>query len=295
MGNKDTSFQKTRSIQVGKNILNFSRPRVMGVLNLTPDSFYDGGRYFNEELWVSQTLKMIAEGADIIDLGAFSTRPGAETISTQEEMERLLKPLKILKREFPKVIFSIDTYRSEIARACIDAGAHIINDVSGGNLDEKMFRTVAELKVPYILMHMHGTPRDMQVDPISGNIVKKVQAFFEKKVKRLRETGVEDIVLDPGFGFGKTLECNYSLLAGMEQTRIDNLPLLAGVSRKSMINKVLQTKPDEALNGTTVINTLALLHGADILRVHDVKEAKEAIELTDFYKIHESRSEHRKC
>ena len=286
MGNKDTSFQKTRSIQIGKNILDFSRPRIMGVLNLTPDSFYDGGMYFSEELWFSQTLKMISEGADIIDLGAFSSRPGAEMISTQEEMDRLLKPLSLLKREFPKAIFSIDTFRSEVAEACIETGAHIINDISGGNMDEDMFRTVAKLKVPYILMHMHGTPQDMQTNPISKNIVEKVRTYFEKKVSKIRKLGIEDIILDPGFGFGKTLECNYRLLAGMEKTRIDNLPLLTGISRKSMINKVLQTKPEEALNGTTVINTIALLNGADILRVHDVKEARQAIELIEYYKQH---------
>jgi len=295
MGNKDTSFQKTRSIQTGKNILNFSRPRIMGVLNLTPDSFYDGGRYFNEERWVSQTLKMISEGADIIDLGAFSSRPGAEMISPQEEMDRLLSPLKILTREFSSAIFSIDTFRADVAKACVEAGAHIINDISGGNMDKYMFSTVASLKVPYILMHMHGTPQDMQVHPISENITEKVRAFFEEKVTELRELGVNDIILDPGFGFGKNLECNYRLLSEMEQTRIDDLPLLAGLSRKSMINNVLQTKPGEALNGTTVINTIALLKGADILRVHDVKEAREAIELTGFYKMNMEKDDNGKC
>lgn len=295
MGNKDNSFQKTRSIQIGKNILDFSRPRIMGVLNLTPDSFYDGGRFFNEELWLEQTLKMISEGADIIDLGAFSSRPGAEMISNQEEIDRLLPPLTLLKREFTDAIFSIDTFRSDVAQACIEAGANIINDISGGNMDENMFRTVAKLKVPYILMHMHGTPQDMQKNPISGNIVEKVYTFFEDKVKKIRELGIEDIILDPGFGFGKTLECNYRLLAGMAETRIDDLPLLAGVSRKSMINKVLQTKPYEALNGTTVVNTIALMNGADILRVHDVKEARQAIELMEYYRQHETVHEEGNC
>ena len=295
MGNKDTSFRKTRSIQIGKNILDFSRPRIMGVLNLTPDSFYDGGRYNDEELWYSQTLKMISEGADIIDLGAFSSRPGAEMISNQEEIDRLLTPLNLLKREFPEAIFSIDTFRSDVAKACIEAGAHIINDISGGNMDEEMFGAVAKLRVPYILMHMHGTPQDMQMNPISENIVEKVRAFFEKKVKKIRRLGIEDIILDPGFGFGKTLECNYRLLAGMAETRIDDLPILAGVSRKSMINKVLQTKPEEALNGTTVVNTIALMNGADILRVHDVKEARQAIELMEYYKQHGAINEDGNC
>ncbi len=295
MGNKDTSFQKTMGIQIGKNILDFSSPRIMGVLNLTPDSFYDGGRYFNDELWFSQTLKMISEGADIIDLGAFSSRPGAEMISNQEEMDRLLRPLELLKREFPEAIFSIDTFRSDVAKACVEAGAHIINDISGGNMDENMFHTVAKLKVPYILMHMHGTPQDMQMNPISENIVEKVHTFFKNKVKKIRRLGIENIILDPGFGFGKTVECNYSLLAGMAETRIDDLPLLAGVSRKSMINKVLQTKPEEALNGTTVVNTIALMNGADILRVHDVKEARQAIELMEYYKQHGTINESGNC
>lgn len=295
MGNKDTSFQKTRSIQIGKNILDFSRPRIMGVLNLTPDSFYDGGRYFNEELWLEQTLKMISEGADIIDLGAFSSRPGASMISNREEMDRLLTPLNVLKREFPKAIFSIDTFRSDVAQVGIEAGAHIVNDISGGNMDENMFQTIAKLKVPYILMHMHGTPQDMQKKPISENIVEKVRNFFENKINKIRRLGIEDIILDPGFGFGKTLECNYRLLAGMAETRIDDLPLLAGISRKSMINKVLQTKPDEALNGTTVINTIALMNGADILRVHDVKEARQAIDLMEYYRQHKTIDEGGNC
>ena len=295
MGNKDTSFQKTRSIQIGKNILDFSRPRIMGILNLTPDSFYDGGRYFNEELWFSQTLKMISEGADIIDIGAFSSRPGAEMISTEEEIERLLTPLKLLKSEFPDAVFSIDTFRSEVAKTCIEAGAHIINDIAGGSMDEKMFETIATLKVPYILMHMHGTPQDMQKVPITENIIEKVHTFLEKQVIKLQTLGVEDIILDPGFGFGKTLECNYNLLSGMEKTRIDNLPILVGVSRKSMINNVLQTKPEEALNGTTVINTLALMNGADILRVHDVTEARQTIDLMEHYKLHKSNNDSKNC
>ncbi len=295
MGNKDTSFRKTRSIQVGKNILNFSTPRIMGILNLTPDSFYDGGRYFNEELWVEQTLKMISEGADIIDLGAFSSRPGADMVPEKEELQRLLTPLKILRKEFPDAVFSIDTFRSEVARACVDHGADIINDISGGNMDRNMFQAMAMLKVPYILMHMHGTPQDMQTDPVAENITAEVRIFFQNKVRELREAGVEDIILDPGFGFGKTLECNYRLLSAMEDTRIDNLPLLAGVSRKSMINKVLHTLPEDALNGTTVINTLALLNGADILRVHDVKEARQAIELNRFYQMHHEKTGGSRC
>lgn len=287
MGNKDTSFQKTRSIRAGKKILNFSRPKIMGILNLTPDSFYDGGKYYTEEHWISQTYKMITEGADIIDLGAFSSRPGATMINTGEELERLLSPLKILTVEFPKVLFSIDTFRSEVARSCVDAGAQLINDISGGSIDKQMFSTIAELKVAYVLMHMHGIPKNMQQNPISEHVVEKVHTFFKNKVSELHDKGVDNIILDPGFGFGKTLECNYSLLSGMERMRIDNLPILAGVSRKSMINKVINTKPAEALNGTTVLNTIALSHGANILRVHDVKEAKEAIDLVGFFAEYE--------
>ena len=284
MGNKDTSFPKIRPLHTGEKLFDFSEPKIMGILNLTPDSFFDGGKYNREEQWLMQTRKMLKEGADIIDIGAVSTRPGAAAVGEEEELMRLLPPLKKLVTEFPDAVFSIDTYHAKVARQCIEAGAHIINDISGGSFDKNMFQTIAELKVPYVLMHIHGTPETMQEHPLSEKIVSVVRTFFQDKVSALRAIGVEDIILDPGFGFGKTLEGNYELLQKMETTRIDNLPLLAGVSRKSMINKVLGTLPAEALNGTTVIHTLALLNGANLLRVHDVKEAREAVKLVQFYR-----------
>ena len=283
MSNKDTPFKKkSRVIKCGNKIIDFSTPKIMGVLNLTPDSFYDGGKYQQEKLRKEQTKKMLEEGADIIDLGAVSSRPGAELIDKEEELRRIIGPLQQLIREFPEAIFSIDTFRSSVARECIDSGAYIINDISGGNFDDKMFETIAELKVPYILMHLHGTPENMQLSPIATDIIQIIKQYFTEKVTTLNNMGVEDIILDPGFGFGKTLKCNYTLLKNLEELRIDNLPILAGISRKSMINKVINTKPSEALNGSTVLNTIALLNGTNILRVHDVKEAKEAIDIVHF-------------
>ncbi len=284
MGNKDTSFPKIRSIRIGEKLFDFSKPVIMGILNLTPDSFYDGGKYQNEEQWVSQTRKMLEKGAEIIDLGAVSTRPGATPVSEEQELARLLAPLKKLVAKFPEAVFSIDTYRAEVARLCVKAGARMINDISGGDFDDKMFQTMAKLKVPYVLMHIHGKPENMQQHPLSKNIVTLVRTFFEERVLALQAFGVEDIILDPGFGFGKTLESNYELLAEMASTRVDDLPLMAGVSRKSMINKVLNIDTLEAMNGTTVVNTLALLNGANLLRVHDVKEARQAIDIVHYYR-----------
>jgi len=284
MGNKDTSFPKIRSIRIGEKLFDFSQPKIMGVLNLAPDSFYDGGKYNREECWVGHTRKMLDEGADIIDLGAVSTRPGAVPVSEDMELKRLLTPLKILLAEFPRAVFSIDTYHSGVARQCVEAGAHLINDISGGNFDKKMFPTIADLKVPYVLMHIHGSPKNMQAHPIPENVENIIFQFFKEKVAALRLLGVEDIILDPGFGFGKTLKSNYRLLYKIASIRIDDLPILAGISRKSMINKVIDTTPSEALNGTTVVNTLALLNGANLLRVHDVKEARETIDIIHYYR-----------
>lgn len=263
--------------------MDLSRPRIMGILNITPDSFFDGGRYAAEEERIIQTRKMLDEGADIIDLGAVSTRPGAAEVSQDEELRRLLPVLKKLVSEFPGALFSIDTYRSQVAEQCLKAGASIINDISGGMLDPAIYETVGRHQVPYILMHMLGNPQTMQQNPLSGNSVQEVKVFFEEKVHLLQKKGVTNIILDPGFGFGKTLEGNYLLLKQLEALRIDNLPILAGVSRKSMIYKALDTTPEGALNGTSVVHTMALLNGADILRVHDVKEAREAIELLILY------------
>ena len=283
MSNKDTSFtKKIRPVTCGNKILDFSTPKIMGVLNLTPDSFYDGGKFHQEKIRKEQVEKMLHEGADIIDLGAVSSRPGAELTDEKEELKRVIWPLQRLVKEFPEAIFSIDTFRSSVARECIENGAHIINDISGGNFDDNMYATVAALHVPYILMHLHGTPESMQKFPIAENITEIIRQYFTEKIKDLRNTGVEDIILDPGFGFGKTLKCNYTILKNLEELRIDNLPLLGGISRKSMINKVIHTNPSEALNGTTVLNTIALLQGVNILRVHDVKEAREVIKIVLF-------------
>jgi dihydropteroate synthase len=264
--------------------IDLSTPAVMGILNITPDSFYDGGKYRNNETLLFQAEKMLNEGAAILDIGAVSSRPGAEEVPEDTELERLLPALENLLSAFPDAVISVDTYRSNVARIAVEAGAHIINDISGGTFDEKMFRTVADLNVPYVLMHIKGTPQNMQNNPQYVDVVQEVKYFFKKQLRKLGNTGVtENIILDPGFGFGKTLENNYELLKDLSAFTDLGYPVLAGVSRKSMINKVLQTTPDTALNGTTVLNTIALLNGAGILRVHDVKEAVEAVRLVEFY------------
>lgn len=284
MGDKSTSFElNIRKKNQGNFLgLDFSSPLVMGILNITPDSFYDGGKYNRQETWYIRAGSMINDGVDIIDIGGVSTRPGAGFVSEEDELKRVLEPLRLIKREFPTVPVSIDTFRAKVARVCVSEGANMINDISGGLLDNEMFKTIAKLKVPYVLMHIKGTPKTMQQKPITENVVKIIHNFFQEKVNELFDMGVKDVILDPGFGFGKSLKCNYALLNNMEQVRVKSLPLLAGISRKSMINKVLDTKPQEALNGTTVLHLLALQQGANLLRVHDVKEAKEVIRLFQF-------------
>ena len=286
MSDKNTSFESTDKDKMESNLssLNFSSPLIMGILNITPDSFFDGGEYYSEETWLNRVGKMVDEGVDIIDVGGMSTRPGAKFISQEEELKRVLPPLRLIKKKFPQVPVSVDTFRSEVATASVQEGANLINDISGGTYDTNMFKTIAHIGVPYVLMHIVGTPETMQKNPVSQGIVEKVRVFFEDRVNRLFDFGVRDIILDPGFGFGKTLECNYSILKNMEKTRINGLPLLAGISRKSMINKVLGIEPAEALNGTSALNMFALQNGANILRVHDVKEAKEVIKLYEVYK-----------
>lgn len=260
-------------------------PQVMGILNITPDSFYDGGKYQGEEAWIAQTAKMLEEGADIIDIGAMSTRPGAQMITEEEEANRLIPAIKILKKTFPDTLFSMDTFRSSIARATVGYGADIINDIYGGTADDQMAATIAELKVPYILMHIKGDPDNMQDNPIDSGILTKVMNDLKQQVKIFEKAGAgEHLILDPGFGFGKTVESNYELLRRMPELQELGYPLLVGVSRKSMINKILDTKPEEALNGTTALNMLALHNGASILRVHDVKEAVEVVKLYKAYK-----------
>jgi len=258
-------------------LLDLTDPIVMGILNVTPDSFYDGGKYENENVMLQQVEQMISDGASIIDVGGMSSRPGAEIIDEAEELLRVLPIIEKIKQKFPQTIISIDTVRSAVAIKSIKAGASIINDISAGSIDENMFPTVAKLGVPYILMHMQGKPKDMQQNPDYQDVAIEVLDFFIKKVGELRALGVKDIILDPGFGFGKTIEHNYHLLKKITIFKILDLSLLIGISRKSMIYKVLNNSPQDALNGTTVLNTMALERGAKILRVHDVKEAMETI------------------
>lgn len=260
-------------------LIDLSDPIIMGVLNVTPDSFFDGGKYEDAKALLHQVEKMILQGATIVDIGGMSSRPGANLIEEEEELNRVIPIIEKIKDTFPEVIISIDTVRSEVARQSVSAGASIINDISAGSIDGNMFKTVAELNVPYVLMHMQGIPGSMQQDPDYQDVTKTVLDFFIQKVGELRDLGVKDIILDPGFGFGKTISHNYQLLQNFAIFEILDLSLLAGVSRKSMIYKVLNSTPQEALNGTTVLNTFALERGAKILRVHDVKEAKETITL----------------
>lgn len=260
--------------------MDLSYPQVMGILNLTPDSFYADSRKQNEAEIVARIYQIYTEGGSIIDVGAYSSRPNASHISAREEMERLRKGLQIILRERPDAVISVDTFRADVARMCVEEyGAALINDISAGEMDADMFTTVARLGVPYILMHMQGTPQNMQQQPRYENLLKDILYYFARKVQQLRDLGAKDLIIDPGFGFGKTLEHNYELLDRLEEFQIFELPLLVGVSRKSMIYKLLGGTPEDALNGTTAVNALALDRGADILRVHDVKAAAEAVQI----------------
>lgn len=261
-------------------LIDVSTPRAMGILNITPDSFYDGGHYQNDKDIVLKTEKMLTEGATFIDVGAYSSRPGAVHLSEKEELERIVPVVKMLVERFPDIILSIDTFRSTVAEHCVNAGAALINDISAGNMDESMLDTIAGLGVPYIMMHMQGTPQNMQQNPDYEDLIKEVLFYFSEKVAMARKKGINDIIVDPGFGFGKTLAHNYELLNKLELFKHLQLPMLVGLSRKSMIYKKLGTSADEALNGTSSLNTVALLKGASILRVHDVKEAMECVKLT---------------
>lgn len=256
----------------------------MAIVNLTPDSFYDGGKFDSLNDVLADVDAKLKAGADIIDLGAASSRPGSKEISVEEEWQRLEEPLKQIRARFKDVLISVDTYRSSVAKRSIALGADIINDISGGEKDSLMFDTIAELDVPYIMMHMKGEPETMQIDPAYSNITKEVAQYFDQKIKQLTAKGFHKIIIDPGFGFGKTTLHNYQLLKGFDPLIAFGYPILAGVSRKSMINNVIQTNPVTALNGTTVLNTIALLNGASILRVHDVLEARQAVNLVQFYK-----------
>lgn len=267
------------TINCAGKLLDLSEPKIMGILNVTPDSFYDGGKLENEEAILFQANKMMREGATILDIGGMSSRPGADVISVEEELKRVIPAVQIVAKNLPKAIISVDTVRGEVARQAVANGAHIINDISAGQIDEGMYETIAELQVPYILMHMQGQPKTMQLNPNYDDIVHDVLDFFVGEIEDLRDLGVKDIIIDPGFGFGKTVEHNYEMLRKMQVFQMMGVPILAGLSRKSMIYKVLNTEAKEALNGTTALHIVALQQGAKILRVHDVKEAVDCVTL----------------
>ena len=260
-------------------LIDLASPKVMGILNVTPNSFFDGGKYKTESVILSQVGKMLTDGATFIDVGAYSSKPSAEFVSEKEELNRIVPVVNLILEKFPDCLISIDTFRSEVAKVCLENGAAIINDISAGNLDNKMLETIAKYNVPYIMMHMRGTPQTMQTMANYDNIVKEMLFYFSERVAKARSYGINDLIIDPGFGFAKTLEQNYEVLQKLELFEMLELRLLAGFSRKSMIYKTLHSTAEEALNGTSVLNTIALTKGAKILRVHDVKEAMECVTL----------------
>ena len=285
MKGKSTIFDTNFTINCRGKLVDLNEPVVMGILNITPDSFYDGGKYNSENKILLQVTRMITEGAKMIDVGAFSSRPGAVSISVQEEKERLFPVLKVIRKEFPDVIISVDTYNSDVAKTVIsDFGVDVINDITAGTIDANMYKVIAKYNVPYIIMHMKGSPANMQEKPEYDDVVQEIIKYFSEIVSKLKLVGINDIIIDPGFGFGKTIEHNYKLLNKLDNFKIFELPLLVGVSRKSFIYKLLNSEPLAALNGTTVANTIALLNGAKILRVHDVQEATEAIKIVKMLK-----------
>lgn len=278
-------LKRKNSINLAGELISFSQPAVMGIVNVTPDSFYDGGKLNDEKVLLSMVEKMISNGVAIIDVGGISTRPGAALISTKIELERLLPAVQAIRKAFPDIPISIDTFRSWVAVRVIDEiGPIIVNDISGGSLDSKMFETVGKMEVPYILTHILGTPQTMQENPQYKDVVKDISVYFGDKVKQLTKFGVKDVIIDPGFGFGKNPDHNFELLNRLDSFKVFQLPVMVGLSRKSLVCKALKVNPENALNGTSVANTLALLGGADILRVHDVKEATEAIKIFEALK-----------
>ena len=260
-------------------LIDLASPKVMGILNVTPNSFFDGGKYKTESVILSQVGKMLTDGATFIDVGAYSSKPSAEFVSEKEELNRIVPVVNLILEKFPDSLISIDTFRSEVAKVCLENGAAIINDISAGNLDDKMLETIAKYNAPYIMMHMRGTPQTMQTMTNYDNIIKEMLFYFSQRIAEARSLGINDLIIDPGFGFAKTLEQNYEVLQKLELFEMLELPLLAGFSRKSMIYKTLHSTAEEALNGTSVLNTIALTKGAKILRVHDVKEAMECVTL----------------
>jgi dihydropteroate synthase len=274
-----TFNERTMTINCKGNLIDLATPKVMGILNVTPNSFYDGGRFANEKAILNQVEKMLLEGATFIDVGGYSSKPNAEEVSEEEEMQRVILVIKNIVKEFPNAIISIDTFRSNVAKESVENGVAIINDISAGSLDENMMKTVAKLQVPYIMMHMKGNPKTMQSLANYENIVKEMVFYFSEKIAEARNLGINDLIIDPGFGFAKTIIQNFEVLRQLELFQMLDLPFLVGVSRKSMVYKTLETTSEFALNGTTSLNTVALLKGAKILRVHDVKEAVECVTL----------------
>ncbi len=282
--------EKPKFINVRGNLIDLSTPKVMGIINVTPDSFYEGSRFRTDSEIVNAAFNMVVDGADFIDVGGYSSRPGAEDVPVEEERNRVIHAIKLISSEMPDTIISVDTFRSEIAKEAVyEYGAGIINDISGGEGDKAMFSLIESLNIPYVLMHMQGTPGNMQKSPYYEDVVADLLRWFSEKIYRLKSAGIKDIIIDPGFGFGKSMRHNFELLRRLGDFAVTGLPLLAGLSRKSMVWKTLDVSAEEALNGTTVLNTAALMNGADILRVHDVKEAVQAIRLVE--KIKNSSAE----
>jgi len=285
MNSKDTFFSKSRTLNLRGTLYELSSPVVMGILNITPDSFFEGCRFTTESDILKRCEDILSQGGEIIDIGAYSSRPLAEHISEEDELNRLLEALRVIRKEFPGAILSVDTFRAGIARKVIEEfGVQMINDISAGDMDEQMMTTVAELKVPYVMMHMKGTPQTMQQQTQYEHLIRDITRYFAEKIDKAKKMGIHDIIIDPGFGFGKDLKQNYLLLSKLNEFRIFQLPMLIGISRKSMISNILETTPSNALAGTIAANTLALMNGADILRVHDVKEAFDTIQIVKAYK-----------
>jgi len=284
MANEYKPFEPKRTIRCGYQLLDLTQPKVMGILNVTPDSFYDGGKHFDQSNALQQAKQLLEEGADFIDIGGYSSRPGAEHISLAEELNRTIPIIEAVAKRYPNAILSVDTFRSKVAQKALDAGALMVNDIYAGTGDDQMVETVAKNQVPYILMHIQGTPQTMQKAPNYQNVTKDIIQFLSERVDQMKRHQINDVIIDPGFGFGKSVDHNFTLLKQLKLFKFFELPIMVGLSRKSMIKKVLDQPPAEALNGSTVLNTMALLNGAGILRVHDVKQAKEAIQLVDYYK-----------
>jgi dihydropteroate synthase len=285
---KDTFFSKNRTLNCRGKLVDLSVPKVMGILNITPDSFYDGGRYDTEEKILKRIGEMVSEGADIIDIGGMSTRPGSDPVPEEEELRRIIPAISLARKNFPETLISVDTYRAKVARTVAeDYSVDIINDISGGELDNKMVQTIADLNVPYIMMHMKGTPLVMQAQTDYDDILAEITDYFSFKIEKMKSSGIMDLVIDPGFGFSKTAGQNFFLLRNLGTFRIFGLPVMVGLSRKSMIYRTLGIESGDSLNGTTVLNTVALSNGADILRVHDVKEAVQAVALMEKLKAGE--------